>query len=73
MHLLRFHLQQVCDKLHSQGKAETVVITSGEIGDNPDQIVRYYLVFITMTTLTHQKLVNTVLANNMIVMAVINM
>jgi len=30
---------KVCDKLHSQGKAETVVITSGEIGDNPEQIV----------------------------------
>ena len=29
----------MCAKLHSQGKAETVVITSGEIGDNPDQIV----------------------------------
>jgi len=30
---------KVCDHLHAQGKAETVVITSGEIGGNPHEIV----------------------------------
>ena len=30
---------KVCDWLHSRGRAETVVITSGEIGANADEIV----------------------------------